>query len=315
MGIKMGTALDGANVAWEADSYAKGKGKEPLRCVSCAASVTHQSAHARERDDKPVLVPAYFRLLPHMHHADDCKHAVAKALKTIAKDSHGLIESLRDKKYRLRLMMIKDALSAIGGNIAESRGSSRASSSRTFERSSSKLPAYINSAQRVLQLRAMCDEDAEIAEHLELLFEGNTVVPWGQFYYEAERYLDAYHAALHNTVQHPIAIHGVVDSIRFVNGKYGPTNVLNLITPKSIKDANDPKNGIRVQASCWSKDGDWFDGFVPGAEIVLLGMFKATAGTPQPSTQPGKYRFDTFSTHKMSITLSVRAQVAPVPVK
>ncbi|HJW53984.1 MAG TPA: hypothetical protein VJ577_01800 [Burkholderiaceae bacterium] len=200
MGIKMGKAIDSAGVEWIAEHYAKGKGKEPLRCVHCPVQITHQSAHTRERDDKPVLVPAYFRLLPGGRHADGCKHAVSDEIKAIASESKDLFESVRDGQYRLRLVMIRDALTGLSKKPSNgSNGNQDGRTSKTYERSRSKLPAYINSAKRVLQLRALCDADDEIAAHLELVFEGNTIVPWSQFYFETERYLEAFHNVTRNT--------------------------------------------------------------------------------------------------------------------
>lgn len=61
MGIKMGVALDSAGREWHADTYVKGQGLEPLRCERCPTPVAHRDAHTRERDDRSIYVPAYFR--------------------------------------------------------------------------------------------------------------------------------------------------------------------------------------------------------------------------------------------------------------
>jgi len=106
-------------------------------------------------------------------------------------------------------------------------------------------------------LRALCDSDDEIAAHLELVFEGSTVVPWSQFYFETECHLDAYRNLARNTVQHPIALHGTVKSKRPVAGKNGPTNVLNLAKPKYVADTDNPEMGIGVEASVWCEEADW----------------------------------------------------------
>ncbi|UUZ50840.1 hypothetical protein LP420_15075 [Massilia sp. B-10] len=215
MGIKMGAAVDSAGAEWHAKDYLKGKGQEPLQCVHCPVQVTHQSAHTRERDDKPILVPAYFRLLPGGQHADHCKYAVADAVRLIASESDALIESVRDGRYRLRLVMVRDALNGQGKKPARAGASEPHSpGGKTYLRSASTLPAYVNSARRVLKLRALCDTDDEIAKLLELVFEGNTIVPWSQFYIETERYLEAYNRLSTNTVQHPVALHGTVKSVQ-----------------------------------------------------------------------------------------------------
>jgi hypothetical protein len=313
MGIKMGAASDSAGIEWNAKDYAKGKGKEPLHCVHCPVQITHQSAHTRERDDKPHLVPAYFRLLPGGRHADGCKHAVSDEIKSIASESKDIFESLQNGQYRLRLVMIRDALTGLGkkpsggGDSAQGRRTGK-----TYERSKNILPGYINSGKRVLQLRALCDSSDEIAEHLELVFEGNTIVPWSQFYFEAEDYLQAFHNLSRNTVEHPIAIHGTVKLVRPVPGKWGPTNVLNLVKPKYIADTNNPELGIGIEASVWCDNAEWFGRLNEGDEIVVLGMWKAKAGEPKASSSP-KYRFKSFTTHKLSVTPVLLAQIARVP--
>lgn len=314
MGIKMGSALDSVGVEWSAERYSKGKGKEPLRCAHCPVQVTHQSAHTRERDDKPILVPAYFRLLPGGHHAEGCKHAVSDEIKTIASESKDLFESVRDGQYRLRLVMIRDTLAELSKkpSKAGSEPGGRAGK-KTYEQSRGKLPAYINSAKRVLQLRALCDADDEIAAHLELVFEGNTIVPWSQFYFETERHLQAYLNLARNTVQHPIALHGTVKSKRPVASKNGPTNVLNLAKPKYVPDAENPAMGIGVEASVWCEDADWLAELNEGDEVVVLGMWKGKTGEPSNSSKPDQYRYKSFTTHKLSVWPVLVAQIARVP--
>lgn len=308
----MGVATDSAGAEWHADTYTKGKGREPLKCKYCSAHVTHHSAHVREYEDKSILVPAYFRLLPNGRHAYGCRHAVEQEIKTIAKESEDIFESVRDGQYRLRLMMIKEALDGAGSKPKSNSNKGQLGKvSKVYEHSRNKLPAYINSAKRVLQLRALCDGNDEIAEHLELVFEGNTVVPWPQFYFETEHHLDAYHAILHNTVQHPIAIHGTVKSKKPVDGKYGPTNVLNLIKPRYLTNPDDPDNGIGIEVSIWAKNADWFNGLEENTEVVILGLWKAKPGISSPAQKVGKFK--TFTTHKLNTTLMLMAQIARIP--
>lgn len=309
----MGSAFDAAGAKWQADTYIKGKGKEPLRCIHCPATVTHQSAHTRERDDKPILIPAYFRLLPNGRHGYGCKHAVEAKVKTIAKESEDLFESIRDGQYRLRLVMISEGLGGASSSSNKGSGNSSQRTSKTVEHSRSKLPAYINSAKRVLLLRALCDSDDEIAQHLELVFEGNTVVPWSQFYFETERHLDAYNTVLRNTVQYPIALHGTVRSKAPYEGDYGPTNVLNLVKNKYQTNPDDSGNGIGVEVSIWAKDAGWFAGLDIGTEIIILGLWKAKPGAPSPAKWEGK--FQTITTNRLSINPILMAQITRVPKK
>lgn len=313
MGIRMGMARDSAGAEWTADRYSKGKGMEPLRCFHCPVQVTHQSAHTRERDDKPVLVPAYFRLLPGGQHADGCKHAVAGELHIIASESRDIFESTRDGRYRLRLVMIRDSLAQSGKRSPEAGSKPGGHTSVTYERSRGKLPAYINSAKRVLKLRALCDNDDEIASHLELVFESNTIVPWSQFYFETERHLDAYRNAVHNTVEHPVALHGTVKSKRVVAGKNGPVNVVNLAKSRYVAAPDHSDMGVGVEVSIWCEHADWLADVNEDDDIIVLGMWKAKAGEPSNSRTPDKYRYKSFTTHKLAIRPVLAAQIARLP--
>lgn len=313
MGIKMSTAIDADGQEWQAEDYAKGKGREPLRCRHCPTGVTHQSAYSCERHNKSIKVPAYFRLLKDGEHADNCPHAVEHNVKKLVTPSEGLIESLRNGKYRLRLMMIAEALETARKPKPPAGGGTTRPGGTVYKRKSGSLPAYINSAKKVLSLRAACDDDESIARYLELVFEGNTVVPWSSFYFEAERYMEAFRAVSLQTVQHPIALHGVVKSKRspIVDGR--PRNVINLHIPKYVDDASDATHGISVEPSIWTDNADWFEGIEEDSEVVVLGLWKVKSGKREPASDPGRYRFSDFTKHKLNLTLSLKAQVAQVP--
>lgn len=182
MGIKMKFAKDQNGREWDAETYHRGMGAEPLMCTHCDVAVTHNPSYTREMYDKSVLVPGYFRLLPKGAHASNCRFGVDQEVDKIAMESEGLIESIQRDKYRMRLVMIKEALE--GNSPAKNPDSdgSRAKTGRTYVRNPGLLPAYINSANRALKLRALCASNQDIEQHLELIFEGNVKVSWDQFY-------------------------------------------------------------------------------------------------------------------------------------
>jgi len=314
MGIKMAVALDADGNEWQADDYVKGKGREPLRCKHCPTGVTHQSAYSCERHNKSIKVPAYFRLLQNGEHADNCPHAVEQNVKKLVTQSDGLIESLRNGKYRLRLMMVADALKLPQKPTPAQSGGGIHPSGTVYQRKSGSLPAYINSAKKVLLLRAACDDNDSISQYLELVFEGNTVVPWSSFYFETERYMEAFRSVSLQTVKHPIALHGVVKSKRspVIDGR--STNVINLYVPKYTVDAVDETHGVSVEASVWADHAEWFEGVEEETEIVVLGVWKAKTGKRLSTSEPGKRRFSALTTHKLSLTLSLKAQIAHVAI-
>lgn len=314
MGIKMAVATDIDGHDWHADTYVKGRGREPFHCHYCPVSVIHQNAYSCERHNKSVLVPAYFRLLKGGEHADGCRHDVEQHVKKLVTPSEGLIESIRNGKYRLRLMMIADALGEAQKKPAPiDGGGKRAASGTVYRRRSGSLPACINSAKKVLLLRAACDDDESIEQYLQLVFEGDTVVPWSSFYFEAERYMEAFTSVRLQTVQHPIALHGIVKSINHPVIDGAVKHVINLHVPKYTADGDDPAHWLSVEASVWTRHADWFAGIVEGDEIVVLGVWKAKAGVRGPAKQTSRYHGSDFTTHKLSLEPQLMAQIAKVP--
>ncbi|MDI2590161.1 hypothetical protein POF45_01785 [Pseudomonas sp. 681] len=109
MGIKMDHAFDQNGDRWEADTYTKGTGAEPLQCKR-GTPVAHNPPYTKEMYDKPVFVQGYFRLYPKGAHAANCRFGVDEEINEIASTSEDLIESIQHNRYRMRLVMIKEAL-------------------------------------------------------------------------------------------------------------------------------------------------------------------------------------------------------------
>ena len=85
----------------------------------------------------------------------------------------------------------------------------------------------------------MCDEDADIDEHLEPVFAGNPV-GWNQFYFDHARQMEAHYAVSMCSTKYPIAIQGRVGNItRRVNGDT-TLNVMNLERLRVTQDPNEP---------------------------------------------------------------------------
>jgi hypothetical protein len=306
----MGTALDVNGVPIHANSYVKTAEREPLACDDCGTRVEHVSAHVRELQEKSVDVANYFKLYRGSRHAQGCQYIVGQEVKLIAKESKGLLESIKDGNYRLRLMMIMESLGVAPPKDGTNGGKPGGRTGVTYDRSPGALAAYINSAQRVVKLRAICEEDEEIAKHIELVFEGDTVIPWSQFFFDTDRLHEAYRTVSQNTVQHPIALHGFVKAIKPIAGKNGPTNVMNLQLAKYRNDESDPKNGISVSVSAWSENAAWFNGLAEDTEVVILGLWRAKAGKPQKSTKQGRFESVTFN--ELNLNLDLAVQIAPV---
>lgn len=308
MGIKMDHAFDQNGDRWEADTYTKGTGAEPLQC-KCGTPVAHNPPYTREMYDKPVFVQGYFRLYPNGAHAVNCRFGVDEEIEEIASTSEDLIESIQHNRYRMRLVMIKEALETGGRNFADD-GGTRATAGRTYTHNPNLLPAYINSAKRALKLRALCDSDHDIEQHLELVFEGNVTVAWNQFYFEPERHAEAFYTVSQNTVQHPIAIQGSVSTVRKAIKDDPTRNVINLQMNKFRVDPNDPDNGIGLEVSIWARDPAWFEGIKKDDEVVVLGMWKPSIEAPVNA--PGEGHFKTLTKRRLTLTLVLKAQVSKI---
>lgn len=308
MGIKMDHAFDQNGVRWEADTYVKGTGAEPLRC-KCGTHVAHNPPYTKEMYDKPVFVQGYFRLLPKGAHASSCRFGVDEEVKEIAKTSEDLIESIQHNRYRMRLVMIKEALEK-GFVPPPDDDGARAKAGRTYTHNPGLLPAYINSAKRALKLRALCDNDHDIEQYLELVFEGNVKVSWGQFYFEPDRHMEAFHAISKNTVSHPIAIQGAVSSIKTAINGNKAQNVINLQMNKFRADSDDPANGVGLEVSIWARESAWLKGIQKDDEIVVLGMWNHSIKAPEPAPKMGRYK--TFTKRRLSLTMILKAQVSKI---
>lgn len=306
MGIKMDHAFDQNGKRWEAGTYTKGSGAEPLRC-KCGTPVAHNPPHTREMYEKPVFVQGYFRLLPNGTHASNCRFGVDAEITEIASTSEDLIESIQHNRYRMRLVMIKEALEK-GGRDFDEKAGTRATSGRTYARNPNLLSSYINSASRVLKLRALCDSDQEIEQHLELIFEGNVTVAWSEFYFAPERHAAAHYAVSHNTVQHPIAIQGTVASVRVAIKGDRTKNVINLQMNKFQVDPNDSENGIGLEVSIWAREPAWLKGIERDDEIVVLGVWKHSTTIPEKAVRQG--RFKTFTKRRLTLTLILKTQLS-----
>lgn len=310
-GIKMTNAFDQKGVKWAADDYAKGTGAEPLNCERCDATVIHVASFTRDCYDNPSTVRAFFRLQANGAHGPNCRFGVDKQIVELARTSDGLVESIQKNRYRMRLVAVTEELKAAAKRPKVNEDSDRTpTASKSYASSSNRLSSYINTAQRVLKLRAMCDEDDDIEQHLELVFAGNTVVGWSQFYFEHARQMAAHHAVSQSTTQYPIAIQGRVGKIKRGVKDDPKLNVLNLERLRVTQDPNEPTNGISLEVSVWSAKATWFDGLSENDEVIIFGLWKAPPPNQAKATKEGFFK--TYTNRRLTLTLAVKSQIAKV---
>ncbi|UVL01140.1 hypothetical protein [Pseudomonas sp. B21-048] len=309
-GIKMTHAFDRNGIKWVADDYAKGMGAEPLHCERCDVTVSHVPSYTKDYYDKPSRVRAFFRLQSNGAHGPNCRFGVDKEIIEVAKTSEGLVESVQKNRYRMRLVAVKEELESSARQSRDSAGDRTPSVSKRYTSTSGRLSAYINTALRVLKLRALCDEDHDIEQHLELLFEGNTTVAWNQFYFDHARQMAAHYTVSHNTTQYPIAIQGRVGKISRAIKDDPTRNVLNLQKLKVSQDPNEPTNGISLEVSVWGAKASWFDGLNEDDEVIVFGLWKSPIPGQTKATKEGYFK--TYTNRRLTLTLAVKSQITKV---
>lgn len=310
-GIKMTHAFDQKGVKWASDEYSKGMGAEPLNCERCDATVIHVGSFTRDCYDTPSKVRAFFRLQANGTHGPNCRFGVDKQIVELASTSDGLVESVQKNRYRMRLVAVTEELKESARRPKEDDdGESRPTASKRYTPTSNRLSSYINTAQRVLRLRALCDEDDDIEQYLELVFAGNTTVGWNQFYFEHARQMAAHYAVSKSTTQYPIAIQGRVSKINRGVKNDPKLNVLNLERLRVAQDPNESTNGISLEISVWAPKASWFDGLNENDEVIIFGLWKAPTPVQTKATKEGFFK--TFTNRRLTMTLAVKSQIAKV---
>ncbi len=254
----------------EADQYQK-----PLRCMYCDAEVVLVHGHARQVGETTVKVQSFFRLNVGHEHAPECRFNTVGQIEIIARASDGnLIAALENNRYELRLLSLREVLNELRQlsshqiNALDDVGGS--SKEKIYVAAETKLGAYINSAKRVLQVRAACESHADIEQALTLVFD-SVRVPWKDFYFNDMDYFRCYQRHRLATVDIPLAIQGTVLSIRAVkNGLF----VMNLVRPNR-KTADRDSMDV-VQVSIWSKDPNAFADYKQNQSVVAFGMWSSS---------------------------------------
>lgn len=257
--------------AAENSSYAK-----PLKCEFCDAAVSFVSGHTREVGDDIVLVEPFFRLSKKGSHDEGCNYNPVGQLTVIARESDGdVFAAITNNQFELRLLAVKKALDQLveltQTKKSPANGKPGLSQDKEYVPSEEKLGAYINSAKRVLKVRSVCEEHADIEGLLMLTFDGIRV-SWSDFYFEDTDYFRCHRQLKNSTTQIPIAIHGTIKSIKQVKGKTENFSVIDLVRPvRRVEDAS-----VREVAcpSIWSPDPDFFCDYREGQTIIAFGLWQ-----------------------------------------
>ncbi|WP_018918090.1 hypothetical protein [Vreelandella zhanjiangensis] len=284
-----------------------------LECEFCDAKVIFVNGFTREEGDKIISVNPYFRLKASNTHGSECKYNVEGQVKLIVRESEGnVLAQTESGKFELRLLAVKKAINELQ-NLAKKKKNSESDNKKEtkekeYIKSEKKLGSYINSALRVLKVRSFCEENKDIENLLELVFDG-VRLPWKDFYYEDKEFFRCYSNVRKATVTVPVAIIGVVKSIRTIDGKNGKFSVVNLAGPYRKTDKKDTLDSVNV--SIWSPDFELFESYKVDDVLLAFGIFDASK-VSEKSNKSSTSSVNKFRNHDLRLWPISKSQLCKV---
>ena len=287
-----------------------------LICRYCGAGVCYVPPHARENRGNTYWVRGYFRLLPKSAHEENCVFNVREQLEVIARRSLGLVQALERGQYRFRLLAIGDMRDLTTyraqSRIGRATNSSIASGPLVSCDPRRLLSAYLNTAKRVILLRALCGNDFILKDRLQFVFNGMSV-SWHDFYYEEERFIAAYRWLGQATLPFPIALVGRVSTIETIQCRGRLLYVLKFKTSAARAHARDETVGEVIQAAVWTSQLEWVKWLKENDEVLVFGHWRhATSHIHTRLAKRGDPSFRKYLERRMSIWLRVKSQVSRI---
>jgi len=283
---------------------------KPLHCEFCDAQVSFVNGYTRTVGEDTIAVEPFFRLLKGHKHHNGCDYDIAGQIAIIARESEGdVIAALKGDKYELRLLAVKKALEQLHAAEQQKKeldpNKPVSTQEKRYAPGETRLGAYINSAKRVLKVRAVCEEHSEIEDFLTLAFDG-VRIPWSNFYFEDDDYFRCHRQLSTSSTQIPVAIHGTVKVIKPISTQGGNFMMLELVRPMQNTDKADIRKVAIV--SIWSHDARAFEGYQKGQQIIAFGMW---APKPQKEIENKKAGspIKTFVNYEMRLWPVTRSQL------
>lgn len=313
MAPKMPAAIDDKNNKITISMAENSDYKAPLKCEFCDAQVSFVNGFPREVGDKIISVKPFFRLKASHGHGSACKYNVEGQIKVIVRESEGSILSQAESgKFELRLLAVQKAIQELEELAKEKNKASSEtkieSKEKEYIKSKKRLGSYINSALRVLKVRSLCEENTDIENLLELVFDG-VRLPWRDFYYEDTDYFRCYSNLRKSTVKIPLAIKGIIKSVKNINCKSGPFAIIDLIGPYRKTDKSDVLDAVNI--SIWSPDLEAFKTYEIDDEIIAFGIWK-TREIDEKSSKSSKESIKKFRNHDLKLWPISKTQLCKV---
>ncbi|MFB6731828.1 hypothetical protein ACMZ5A_01120 [Bacillus mobilis] len=249
--------------------------KPGLKCHICKIDVIHKKGHPRAER----WIQTHFTRKPNkeepIYHEIWCKYNTVGQVTVLAKNSDDkILESIKKDKFTFRLKMIHEPLRDLGKQSNSSNNNDEITAPKKDMKYVSKenLSSYLATMKKILELRkAVEDDDSnELESIIEIQMYGKKI-KWSNFYYDQEKYLDAYNylQTLKNK-RHPICFEGVVRDIRPL--KQGDRYAVNLKFGKIEKDVEQIPS---VSIFCNESDIPSIT-FEPGQHIVVCALCTAS---------------------------------------
>lgn len=286
---------------------------------ACGSNVRFVPRYQQNRANRiePIDVPAYIGLTSGSEHITGCRYdASGRITAIVAQSDPDFIKALDDGKRELRLLALHNGLegrSLSGSTLthggkppADARGGQTTTS---FIHSEEKLSSYLRTTTDLVALRAACESDALLAAELTLRF-GTKRIAWSQFFFEQERYDEAWELVKTNADNaYPFALSGMVKS-HHVPGP-GAKYKSSFLNCKSLYRRTDDPDRLEVfEVTIAHLDDKWLASFPADTEIVMFGIWKfAEAMETQRKNPRDSSRTTTFITRKLTLLPKFKRQI------
>lgn len=287
--------------------------------LPCSCSVRFVPRYQQNRANRiePIDVPAYIGLTSDSEHCTGCRYDANGQIAIIAAQSDpDFLQTIDDGKRELRLLLLHNGLkgcrlsgpasSAVSNTAA---GTASGKTTTSFIQTDEKLSSYLRTTSDLVTLRALCESDNQLATEL-ILRLGSKQITWSRFFFERERYDDAWKLVKTGSIHvYPIALAGVVKS-HYVPGLNAKHNSSFLNCRSLYKRTDTPNRVEAFEVSIVHPDGKWLSKFPVGSEVVIFGLwdFSEAVEKQDKNTQSSTI----YVTHKLILRPSFMRQVVRV---
>lgn len=201
--------------------------KEGLLCCFCKIKVGHRKAHIRRGSS---IASTFVKREDHKK----CPYNAKQQMEIIAKDSDdNVVKSIGSNKYELRLNMLYEAVSKPNSRIHDNSNLRIHPVEKNYIKQGN-LDSYLSTINKIIQLRNLLEEEEDYKDLTSLVkikHQGKEI-SWNNFYYEPDRYKDAFEFISRGEV--PICLVGTISKIVPLDDRFA----INLVAGKSYKEDN-----------------------------------------------------------------------------